>query len=1060
MAAIAAVYALICFTTHAANILWYLPMLITDDKDVIICGSLDRAYVMGYGPTNVVVNDVSFARFGNNMMLNNGTESLAEDQTTLVIAGDADGITSTNLYYERDLAGLSPAYQALLRSSVYDQGSALALVLNGLVIGKTYFFQSWMRDTLNPRTEQTVTGGTNLIQTSIQLGCCIIGTFAADNTNQTIIYTPNAGSAQINAFQLRVVNDAVGTVILKQPMSATSFLGKTASLSLSAFASSNTPLTYQWQKITATGAINIVDGSGVSGAISNTLNLDNLSADDAGGYQAVVKGTSELTTSQIATVTVLQPPTNQLINVAISDGSSLAYKGIGVLSGTPNDTWNNPDGRSSFRNVSLLDSTGAATPTTLTLGKPPKGSDAVRNSLLGDVSFAASQTVTFRNLEPNTRYDLVVFSAGNNINEGGVFSGAISGISHGYRAPDKAAGFFIYGTNYVENPFALSDAQGVITFTIAATATVGLDGYLDCAFNGLQLMKVSLANHAPVIIQQPLPVAAYAHQSTALTTMAASPSAVPLTYQWQKVTPFGYSNLVNGNNISGASSNTLTFNDLNADNCGNYQVLATSSFETVTSTVVIITVFTNQLINMAVADAAPATYKGMAVLAGTPDDIWNGVDARTGFANVPLLDSTGDATPVTLTLAKSDGDAIPHPLLGSISYASSQTVTINNLLPNEIYDLVVFSVGSMVNEGGVFSGAVNGMARGYSMTGAAPTDFVLGTNYVENPYIRTDAHGTLTFTIKPNATAMPGGYFNCDFNGLQLMKVSLANHSPIIARQPASVKAYLRHPNVLTVATVGPPTSPTTYQWEKISAKGTKELADSNKISGSGTSALNFCAMTIVEAGDYRVVAMNSFGSVTSSIAKINIATNQLINVAVNNDNRTVFKGIAVFASQTNDTWNGINARIGFTNTPLVDATGDATSVTLTLAKSDGDAVPHPLLGGISYASSQTVIINNLLPDEFYDLVVFSVGGQANEGGVFSGAVNGMARGYPIAGVAPTDFLPGTNYVENQMTHSDAHGTLTFTIKPNVTAMPGGYFNCDFNGLQLIEGFQALHAVK
>lgn len=225
-------------------------------------------------------------------------------------------------------------------------------------------------------------------------------------------------------------------------------------------------------------------------------------------------------------------------------------------------------------------------------------------------------------------------------------------------------------------------------------------------------------------------------------------------------------------------------------------------------------------------------------------------------------------------------------------------------------------------------------------------------------------------------------------------------------------------------------------------------------LSGSESSVLSFPDITTRDAGKYQLIATNNYGSITSSIVTLTVETNQLINVAVNpGAGRNSYKGLAVLPGTTNDIWTDIDARTSITNAPLFDSTGTITPVRLTLIKlgNDSSALPHPLLGGISYASSQVVVLKNLLPNEFYDLVVYSVGGQPNEGGVFSGDVKGVARGYAKAGVNPPGFAKDINYVENPWAQSDSDGTLTFTIRPNATVLLNGYRNCDFNGLQLRE---------
>jgi len=1056
MAVMVAVMTVFVYVARAADVTWSTPTAISGDADVVASGALDRAYSMGTTGKVVAVNGVLFTPFGAKA----AGDDFTDGQTTVAISGDGDGLASDAAILGNGLTSFSPYYRAILQSSLFDHGSALALTLHGLTVGSTYLIQSWTYDPQGVPWTETLTGGANTsaaikynsTETLSGLGQFVVGTFIADSTSQTVIYTPNGGDAQINAFQLRVVADAGALAILKQPLSVTSFLTKAARLSV--FANGKPPLTYQWQKITSVGTNNLVDGGGISGATSNILNLSILATDDAGDYQAVVKGASNSVTSQTAKVTVLLPPTNQLINVAINDGSPTAYKGIGVLAGTPNDVWNSPDARNSFARVALVDSAGMTTPVTMTLSKNDGG--AVRNGLLGGVGFASIQTVILHNLKPNSFYNLVVFSAGNVANEGGVFSGAIGGISHGYDAPDRAAGGFVYGTNYVENPFALSDGRGTLLFVIEPTATVVPNGYFNGDFNGLQLLKLPDGGHPPVILQQPASLASYAGHRATLAVVSASPPSSPLAYQWQKITAATTNNMADGGGVSGSTTSALTFDPITADNIGAYQVVITNSSGAITSIPANISEPTNQFINVAINDGSTAPHKRAAVLTGSTNDIWNSPDGRSGFSNVSLVDSAGTATPVTLTLVKTspkgkDIGAVPNSLLGDVSFATGQTVTLNNLEPNTLYDLVVFSVGNMANEGGVFSGAVTGIARGFPANGIVSTNFVYGTNYVENPYALSDAHGTLAFNISPTATVVPDGYPNGDFNGLQLKKVRAGDCSPVIMQQPASVAAYLRHPLTLSVVVASPPSSPVTYQWQKITAIGTDNLVDDGNVSGSTTNTLFFKAVTADDAGNYQLKSTSSAGAITSSVASVKTLKNQLVNVAVNDGSTAVHRGMAVLDGAANDVWNSPDGRNGFRDARLVDSKGNPATATLTLSKTKGGAVRNSLLGNVSFATGQTVTLNNLEPNTPYDLVVFSVGNVANEGGVFSGAVTGIARGYPANDVVSTNFDYGTNYVENSNVMSDSRGTLSFTIKPTATVIPKGHFNCDFNGLQLME---------
>jgi hypothetical protein len=1048
--------------TRAANVTWSDPAVISGDADVITLGTVDRAYNMGTTGKAVPVNGVTFKPFATNVVAG---DDFSNGLTALAVSGDGDRLAASADIFGNGLTGFLPSYQTILQSGVFDQNSAMALTLDGLTVGNTYLIQCWAHSSQNLPWTETLTGGVNTspavkynsTETASGLGQHIAGTFTADSTSQTITFTPNGGSALINAFQLRLIADTESVVILKQPLSATNF--STKSVSLSVFASGNPPLTYQWQKNMVSGIRDVVDTEGVSGATSNTLHFDMLTANDAGNYRVVVRGASGTATSHAATVGVLMPSTNQLINVAVNNGSTATYQGIGVLAGTPCDVWNSPDARNSFTNGVLMDSAGRETPVTLTLIKTPSengDNGALRNSLLGNVSFAAGQTVTLGQLKPDTLYDLVVFSVGNMVNEGGVFTGAINGISHGHQAPGKAASGFIYGTNYIENPFALSDAKGTLTFTIKPTATVIADGWPNCDFNGLQLMKVPDDNHAPVILQQPLSVTSYSGHSVTLAVVSAGPPSLPLAYQWQKITANGTNNLADGDGISGSTTNALTFNYLMTGDTGTYQVVISNLSGAITSMTASIVEPEDQLINVAINNGSTPPHVGVAVLNGTPQDGWNSPDGRNGFKNIPLVDATGTTCPVTLTLTKTpsangDNGAVRNRLLGDVSFAASQTVVLNHLKPNALYDLAVFSAGNMVNEGGVFSGAITGMTRGYSTPDTVATNFVYGTNYIETPYALSDAQGTLTFTIAPNSTAIPNGFRNCDFNGLQLRKTPAGNPLPVILQQPSVVKAYLHHPLTLPVTVASPPSLPLKYLWQKVNGDKINDLNDESNVSGSSRNALIFSPFLAGDAGNYRLVATSTAGSITSSIVTVTKLANQLINVAINNGSTKPRTGIAVLEGDDGDCWNSPDGRNSFNNAALVDSKGTVTPVTMTLAKQGGSAVRNSLLGDVCFASKQTVTLNNLSPDCFYDLVVFSVGNMANEGGVFSGAVTGIAHGYPATGVVSTNFSYHTNYVRNPRTLSSTRGALTFTIMPTATEVRGGFTNCDFNGLQLME---------
>jgi hypothetical protein len=103
------------------------------------------------------------------------------------------------------------------------------------------------------------------------------------------------------------------------------------------------------------------------------------------------------------------------------------------------------------------------------------------------------------------------------------------------------------------------------TFTTVATAGSGT------VFRGLRYLPASCS--APTIDQQPQSATACEGGSASF-SVAASGGTPPLTYQWRR----GTTNLVNGGNISGADTPTLTIDPVTAgDAGGDYNVVIQSS---------------------------------------------------------------------------------------------------------------------------------------------------------------------------------------------------------------------------------------------------------------------------------------------------------------------------------------------------------------------------------------------------------------------------------------------------------------------------------------------------
>jgi hypothetical protein len=97
------------------------------------------------------------------------------------------------------------------------------------------------------------------------------------------------GLATILSLSLAGLPQAIAQpIITKQPTSIATALGGSATLQISA--SATTPLTFQWQ----------FNGADLAGAISNRLTLTNVTLSDLGVYRVIVRDGTGETTSEPA----------------------------------------------------------------------------------------------------------------------------------------------------------------------------------------------------------------------------------------------------------------------------------------------------------------------------------------------------------------------------------------------------------------------------------------------------------------------------------------------------------------------------------------------------------------------------------------------------------------------------------------------------------------------------------------------------------------------------------------------------------------------------------------
>jgi hypothetical protein len=110
----------------------------------------------------------------------------------------------------------------------------------------------------------------------------------------------------------------VAPAISVQPVSKTLYAGLTATFRAVVVGSS--PLGYQWKK----GTISLSNGGNISGATSDALSLQNITAADAGDYSLLVTGPGASITSSIATLKIA-PLSSATSEAAVISAHPVAY---------------------------------------------------------------------------------------------------------------------------------------------------------------------------------------------------------------------------------------------------------------------------------------------------------------------------------------------------------------------------------------------------------------------------------------------------------------------------------------------------------------------------------------------------------------------------------------------------------------------------------------------------------------------------------------------------------------------------------------------------------------
>jgi len=481
-------------------------------------------------------------------------------------------------------------------------------------------------------------------------------------------------------------------------------------------------------------------------------------------------------------------------------------------------------------------------------------------------------------------------------------------------------------------PVALVQNGSGVTLTLTGTNTwSSLD----------TVIALSVSGSAPTIFNAPVSQGVILNQNASLTVQAIG--AGTLSYQWQ-AGPVGsgtFTNLVNGGQISGATTSVLTIVNATTNSVLDYRVIVSNSYGSVTSAPPATLTVDPATILISGDFGSAATQTGAAVL-GTSGDLWNALTASTGI----LVDSTG-RTNISFGLTLGDqgvftdagGSAMDGgttALMQDYAYGASPTTVTISLTGlaeyiNSGFTLVVYAAGDASGQGSslTLTGAAGGNTASTLTTTAASRSVNAGIGVAYNTFTGVLTSGTLTINASAN-----GSGFTC-VNGFQLLLTT--NAPPLIASQPVSQTVPVGGTAGFSVSATG--SAPLSYQWQTNGGSGWGNLANGGQISGATSSLLTITNATVNWALAYQVIVTNNYGAVTSTPVATLTETAVPTPVAIPNfsfEAQTVTAGS--YAVETPTSWS---------------VTGPSAGVVALVRPASGDnrfaSYPPPGLNGNNY---------------------------------------------------------------------------------------------------------------
>ncbi len=710
-------------------------------------------------------------------------------------------------------------------------------------------------------------------------------------TNHTLTLTNvqgvNGGSYDVvvsNAYGMATSTVATLTLlfpsaITAQPQSVTNIAGTTANFNVTA--SGTAPLTYQWQ----------FNGADLSLATNSALTLTNVQGIHDGSYTVVVSNAYGMATSTVASLTVVYLPaiSTQPVSLTNLQGTTASFNV--TASGTAPLTY-----QWQFNGADL----SLATNSTLTLTNVQGVHGGSYNVVVSNAYGMATSTVATLTLlfpsaitaQPQSLLSVAGTTANFNVTAFGT-----APLSYQWR---------FNGANISlanNNTLSLTNVQGVNGggYSVVVSNAYGM------ATSAVAILTVVYP--AAITVQ---PQSLTNLQGTTASFNVGTTGTAPLSYQWQ----------FNGTDLNLATNSTLTLANVQGVNGGSYKVVVSNAYGMATSTVATLTLLfpaaiTAQPQNQTNVLGTTAIFNVTAF--GTPSLAYQWY--KSVASNQSLIIGGAKNSRFTIPDSQTSDAGYKYYCVVSNAYgmATSTVATLTILYPPAI----TTQPQSQVNLQGATA------SFNVAATGDAPLSYQWWFNGTE---LGLETRATLTLSDVQSSDV--GNYSVVVSNAYGMATSTVVTlalvYPPAITAQPQSQTNVLGGTARFNVTATG--TAPLTYQWYK-SGVSNQFSAITGWILGRGADGTNFifqiANLKLTDAGNYQVVILNSFGSVTSAVATLTVSDNQGPAITVNgsfgqtvNQRRYTLTGMVTDAGRGN---NGVqNVWVNGTLLTNVSGSGEA----------------------------------------------------------------------------------------------------------------------------------------